>query len=522
MRNRSAYVAAAWLTAIATLLFAYKWLLIGLPLHADKIANAWQIEADIRFNAAGGPVSTSVFLPQAAPGQQVHDIRLIGTGYGTTTSDDGLNRIVRFTQRQATGEQSIHVRFIVQRYATRQDLAVADKQVHEVLVDTPPAATSPRAPKLTESETAAAQSLVEIAKRRSADDLSLVSVLIKALTAEGAGETGRLLLGDDRSPSKVTRMAVASLLVGGFDARVVHGIDVGKPGRTSEIVSWIEVKLGDRWLVFSPRSGEPKLPSGYVAWWRGLDPLVKVEGGETPKRRISIQRLEQRELDQVLSRGRRVDTPLIAYSLYSLPTSSQELYKILIMVPVGVFLLVILRNIIGIKGLGSFMPVLIALAFRETTLAWGLILFTSITAVGLIARLWLEQMKLLLAPRLAAILMIVILLMGIISVVAHKLGFDRGLSVALFPIVILTMTIERVSILWDERGPAAAIREAIQSLVIATICYLIMSLPGLQHLFFTFPELILLLLAATLVIGRYSGYRLLELPRFRVLAGDKS
>ena len=84
------------------------------------------------------------------------------------------------------------------------------------------------------------------------------------------------------------------------------------------------------------------------------------------------------------------------------------------------------------------------------------------------------------------------------------------------------MTIERVSILWDERGPATAIREAIQSLVVATLCYLVMSLPGLQHLFFTFPELILLLLAATLVIGRYSGYRLLELPRFRAIAGEKS
>ena len=44
-----------------------------------------------------------------------------------------------------------------------------------------------------------------------------------------------------------------------------------------------------------------------------------------------------------------------------------------------------------------------------------------------------------------------------------------------------------------------------------------MSWSLLAHLFTTFPELLLLLLAATLLLGRYSGYRLLELRRFRAL-----
>jgi len=33
-----------------------------------------------------------------------------------------------------------------------------------------------------------------------------------------------------------------------------------------------------------------------------------------------------------------------------------------------------------------------------------------------------------------------------------------------------------------------------------------------------FPELLLAVLAVTLLLGRYSGYRLTELYRFRVLA----
>jgi hypothetical protein len=36
-----------------------------------------------------------------------------------------------------------------------------------------------------------------------------------------------------------------------------------------------------------------------------------------------------------------------------------------------------------------------------------------------------------------------------------------------------------------------------------------------SHLVFVFPELLLIVLAANLLLGRYTGYRLTELWRFR-------
>jgi hypothetical protein len=86
--------------------------------------------------------------------------------------------------------------------------------------------------------------------------------------------------------------------------------------------------------------------------------------------------------------------------------------------------------------------------------------------------------------------------------------------------VILTMTIERMSIVWEERGPREAVQEGVGSLLTATLAYAAMSWGLMAHLITTFPELLLLLLALTLLLGRYSGYRLLELQRFRALAGE--
>jgi hypothetical protein len=56
------------------------------------------------------------------------------------------------------------------------------------------------------------------------------------------------------------------------------------------------------------------------------------------------------------------------------------------------------------------------------------------------------------------------------------------------------------------------------SLMIASLAYLVMSWPPLEHLIFVFPELLLVLLGLTLILGRYSGYRLTELTRFKALA----
>ncbi|MDO8937707.1 MAG: 7TM domain-containing protein, partial [Methylicorpusculum sp.] len=126
-----------------------------------------------------------------------------------------------------------------------------------------------------------------------------------------------------------------------------------------------------------------------------------------------------------------------------------------------------------------------------------------------------EYLRLLLVPRLAAVLIIVIILMTFVSLLSHKLGIDRGLSVALFPMVIIAMTIERMSLVWEEHGAGESLQQCAGSLFVASISYLLMTNEYLEHLMFVFPELLFMLLAFTLWLGRYTGYRISELWRFR-------
>jgi hypothetical protein len=179
-----------------------------------------------------------------------------------------------------------------------------------------------------------------------------------------------------------------------------------------------------------------------------------------------------------------------------------------------------MRNVIGIDAFGTFMPVLIALSFRETQLLWGTILFSVLVALGLSIRFLLERLRLLMVPRLSAVLIVVVMLMLFISILSHKLGMETGLSVALFPMVIIAMTIERMSVVWEERGAADAVRGGLGSLAVAILAYLVMGMAWLEHLIFVFPELLLVVLAIVLLLGRYTGYRLTEIARFKAVTDN--
>jgi len=227
--------------------------------------------------------------------------------------------------------------------------------------------------------------------------------------------------------------------------------------------------------------------------------------------------LEQ-AVENAITRGRTSNPLLIKFSLFSLPVRVQQVYEVILLVPVGAFLIVILRNLVGIRTSGVFMPVLIALAFRETKISWGIILFVSMVLLGLAVRFLLDRLKLLLVPRLTVVLLSVIGFMVAISILTNHLGLERGVSVALFPMVILTMTIERFCIIWEESGPAETLYRGVASLAAATCAYLVMSWHPVGYLVFVFPELLVVIMAFTLLIGRYSGYRVSDLVRFKAIS----
>lgn len=98
------------------------------------------------------------------------------------------------------------------------------------------------------------------------------------------------------------------------------------------------------------------------------------------------------------------------------------------------------------------MPVLIAVAFVQTQLLPGIIGFLLIVGTGLIIRGYLSKLNLLLVSRISAVIITVILIISIFTIVSFNIGLTQGLTITFFPMIILSWTIERMSILWEEEG----------------------------------------------------------------------
>ena len=508
MGKKHLYILCTLLVLIGGAVTAYRMFVLEFPALPDQTSEIWRIETKVEFDASGRQVKLGLKTPQNFGPYVVVSQNYVAPGYGTGSITEGPNRTTTFSRASAEGRQAVYAGAVIHRVRNRPVVIEEENP-------------SLRVARYSGADAAASRAIAFRLQERSADAETFVRLLVAELSKPPAGREAAALLGANRTSRNVMRAAVKVLADGNIPARSVHGLTLEPDRRNAQLTHWIEYWEDGKWFPFDPATGALKLPDRTIPIWRGDEPMFELTGAVNPNVSISVRRVYAFTLRTALDRAQSVRNKLVEFSLFGLPLQTQEVYRLLLVVPIGILFLVVLRNVIGIKTFGTFMPVLIALAFRETQLLGGIIMFSVVVAIGLLVRFYLEQLKLLLVPRLACVVMVVIIIMTMLSIVAHKLGFDRGLSVALFPIVILAMTIERMTVVWDERGPKEAMQQGFGSLAVAILCYLVMNIAAVQHFLFVFPESLLIVLAGCLLLGRYSGYRLVELPRFRVLAGGK-
>jgi hypothetical protein len=504
MNNRHIYVLSALLTVLSLALFLYKARVLGFPVSPEEETQIWNIEAALTFDPGPAAVKATLRIPSLTPGFSILDENFVSRGFGLTTRTAPAGREAQWTLRQASGRQTLYYRALV--YRDPQRLAEDT---------TPP---FPEQPALDEPSRAAVEGLIVEVRRQSADVASFTSELLRHINQSENDPYVSLFLKRGNTAAERAQLATMFLAAAQIPARVAHGVMLRSEAGAVEADPLLEVHDGVQWLYFNPQTLEQGLPQDFLIWWRGDQRIADLEGGSGLEVSLAVQ---QNLLDSIIVAERRAEqagSHSMDFSLFSLPINTQAVYSVLLMIPVGALVIMLLRNFVGVKTFGTFMPVLVALAFRETRLIWGVLLFAFIVSLGLLIRFYLEKLRLLLVPRLTCVLTVVVLLMAGISVLSQKLGLQPGLSIALFPMVIISMTIERMSIVWEERGASEALQEGVGSLVVAAVAYIVMGMAWLEHLIFVFPELLFLVIALTLLAGRYTGYRLLELRRFRAFA----
>ena len=480
---------------------AYQIFALGIPVTEDATDDLWNIDAKVEVVASSkDPVKVQMFVPPLNRDYVSLNESFISNNYGVSVNRVDGNRKVTWSARRVSGKQTLYYRLVLtKRYSGDKTKVKGPVFRDSIAVEGP--------------EKIAAEALLAPIRQHSADVETFISETIKRVSNPNDDNVKLLLAGDPSTPHKAQIIELL-LSIAHVPLEKVHTIRlVADQPQSPEL--WLRSFNGNDWLYFNPETGEQGLPSDRLLWWVGDEPMVTVDGGKKPAVTFSLNNSEMNAIRLAKLTDENTDASFLEYSLYGLPLQTQQTFMIMVVIPIGVLVILVLRNLIGLQTLGTFTPVLIALAFRETQLGFGIILFTVITALGLTLRSYLEHLKLQMLPRLSVVLTFVVMLIAAISLFSHKLGLDRGLSVALFPMVILTMTIERLSITWEERGGGHAMKVAAGTLFAASLAHLIMSIPELTYFVFTFPAILLILVGFMLAMGRYRGYRLTELVRFK-------
>ena len=494
--ERWSYVLAAVLLVVAGIgVAAYRHADTGVPLLPDEDRTVWQIEARIAFVATGEPAEVLLTLPPSQDGFLVLSETGASPGFGFTVDRAGSQRRALWTKRSATGEQVLF-------YQT--DL-VHDPQ-HRI-TPMPPDAARPAT--FDGPYATAAADVLNAFLPRSTSAKSLADQLVQAANTRPLSQNLNLLLqGHDAVP-----LIGALLNQAGVAARTVKALQLEDGRRHQPLRDYLQVWHEDAWLLYDPGRGRVDDTTELLLWQTGTPSVFDVVGGT--RSQVTFSMTSQNR--SALGLSRLKDSPFDV-SLHGLPIAEQGMFKLIMTLPVGALVVVIMRLVVGVRTAGTFMPVLIALAFVQTELLAGMVGLVLVVAAALLLRSYLSALNLLLVARIATLVVVVIALVTMLAVVSYRLGLISGLAITFFPMVILAWTVERMSILWEEEGAGEAMIQGAGSLLVAVCAYLAMSLPVVRHLAFNFPELHLCVLAAILLLGRYTGFRLLELHRFLSLS----
>ncbi|MGO2136324.1 inactive transglutaminase family protein [Marinobacter sp.] len=489
------YIAVFLLIAAGISLATWRHVELGIPWLTGEQRPVWMVEARVDFDGSNDPVVASLNVPERPPGFQILTEQAASPGFGFTIINSAGSRRAEWTKREAAGPQTLYFKA---------------QFIPDPAAEPTPPAQKPQTQRLfwEEPQATAVREILAQAEARSSTPESMTRELIRLMQPDTRVQNTTLLVSEDNYLPLLVNMLNHS----GIPARTADGLKLEDARRRQQLTPFLQIYNGDQWLTLNPKTAAQGVPENVLLWRQGSESMLDVVGGGNSQ--VSFSMLRQTIPALQLSAMQADGNGLGFLSFYELPIEEQSMFRMLLLLPLGALVVAFMRIVIGIRTSGTFMPVLIAVAFVQTTLIPGLVAFLSVVSIGLLMRGYLSSLNLLLVSRISALIILVIFITAGLSIFGYQMGFNTGMTVTFFPMVIIAWTIERMSILWEEESGQEVLIQGSGSLFVAICAYLLMSAPLAGHLTFNFPELHFAVLGLILLMGQYTGYKLTELKRF--------
>lgn len=314
-----------------------------------------------------------------------------------------------------------------------------------------------------------------------------------------------------------SRLLIALCRARGIRARLITGLILDHEG-TVMPHHWVEAWINKSWVPACPRYqifDEPEdfrnhlvLHVGDENWLQGENLAALTE--------ITVKNLTNQLGVETGESG--IKQMARRFSLYSLNPEEQALVTILLLLPLAALIVSFFRVVIGLPTFGTYGPALLGLAFLDwSALPWGIAAFILVVMVGWNFRRFLDHYRLLMVPRTSTLLTMIVIFLIFLIVLCAQINLPVTGYLGLFPLVILTHVVERFWTVEAEDGTMTSFKALAGTVIVTVVISLSLAPRTITTWFFRYPELLGIVLALNLLLGRYTGYRLSELYRFRDL-----
>ena len=189
---------------------------------------------------------------------------------------------------------------------------------------------------------------------------------------------------------------------------------------------------------------------------------------------------------------------------------------LILLFPIITSIIAASRHLIGLKGFGVYAPAVLSVAFVSTGIITGLSMFITVLVTALISRAAVKKLRLQYLPRTAMLLWGVSVAVLVLLAATSIFGLPTFLTINIFPLLIIMLLTENFMETQLMSSQSQAVRLTLETVLIAIVCSLLISLDSVQTFVLLNPELTIATVALfNVIVGKYSGLRFLEYFRFR-------
>lgn len=523
MKTKGAYIAAVLLCFLVPgLLLITKLAFSGISFRELFPQKVYKVEYEFAFNGGNAPAWVETYLPQDNA-HQIISLEKNQSGnmaFLLDTVDAG--RTGRWESEESNTYTQLKYAFTFQGKPVRFDLPAN--------LPLPTQTPAPTLRKYVEPSEHIQSEDVRIEKL--ADSLSMGQTSLTGLISSFYGfveaipsrpistvtDAIETLETREASCNGKSRLLVALCRAKQIPARLVGGM-VLESGSKRTSHQWVEILIGGQWVPFDAHNHHfAELPAHYMELYRGDEFLIR----HTPKidfdYGFTIATAEVMHPQLATALKSNWGYSFLFWELFEGSGISRGALRILLLLPLAAMVVALCRNVVGIKTFGVFLPALIAVSLNASHFGWGMLSFIGVVGAVSLLHYPLEKWGLLHTPKMVIMLMAVVFIFLVCGMLSGGKTVSPVAQISFLPLIILTLTAERFARTIEEDGIKNAGKLMLQTLLVTSVCYLVIHSKAVEFIFMAFPELYCLLLGMLLLLGRWVGLRVSEYQRFRWLA----